>query len=82
MTTVNRLKRALTYAKNLNDNLEQHPIPELPPDNVWAAYAKSLELQKIAIKTRYQTNAEFMKKPDPPTNINPNDTTPKIRFVK
>jgi hypothetical protein len=82
MSSVKKLKDALVYAKNLNENLDTHPIPELPKENQYAKYAKSLELQKIAIKTRDQTNKELSRDPNPPTDTKTSETTPKTKFVK
>jgi len=82
MSSVKKLKHALLYAKNLNENLDTHPIPELPKENQYAKYAKSLELQKIAIKTRDQTNKELSRDPNPPTDTKTSETTPKTKFVK
>ena len=82
MSLVNRLKEAKIYAKNLDDNLEKNPIKELPSENPYAKYAKTLELQKLAIKTKEQTDEELEQLPLPPTYIKPNYGTPKTRFVK
>ena len=82
MSSVKKLKHALTYADLLNKNLETHPIPELPKENEYAKYAKYLALQEVASKTRHQTNEVLSREPNPPTNTKTSETNPKTKFVK
>ncbi len=77
-----KLRHAISYDKNLTENLKLYPDLNLSKENPYYNYANSLRLENIAINTRNKTEQELSKYPMPPKYEKIYQETPKTKFVK